>query len=236
MQGAKKLLVSEQKHQKNIIFKLQKGGAVTGMVFTPEEYPLENIRIIASDPQKEIIWSSSRTNQYGQYVISGIPDGLQNLHFDPKSGHPHVLMHWTLGGVTEHQINITPEQITHVPAFVLQEGGAISGKISTRENEPLVGVCVTAVQKCGDICFGQSKTDDQGKYIIKGLPTGNYFVQTNISCKEFPEDYIDIYWRKHGGTPVCKKSRNHSCPKESYHQTDSFYIIKRYFLCWQNYR
>ena len=205
-QGAKQLVVSESQHKKNILFKLQKGGAVTGMVFTPEEYPIENIRIIASDPQKDIIWTTSKTNQYGQYVISGIPDGLQNVHFDQKSGHPYVLSHWTLGAVTEHQINIIPEKIIHVPAFILPEGGAISGRITTREGEALVDVCVTAVKKCGDICFGQSKTNDQGKYSIKGLPSGNYFVQTNISCKEFPEDYIDMYWRNNGGTPVCKNA------------------------------
>ena len=206
VQGAKKVVVTDNQNRKHILFKLQKGGAVTGMVFTPEEFPLENIRIIASDPQKDIVWADSRTNQHGQFVISGIPEGLQNLHFDPKSGHPHFLSHWSLGAVTEHQVNIVPEKIMHVPAFILPEGGAISGKIITRGSEPLAGICVTAVQKCGDICFGQAKTDDQGKYVIKGLPFGNYYVQTNISCKDFPGDYIDMYWRNNGGTPVCKKA------------------------------
>lgn len=206
VQGAKKLVVKDNQHRKHILFTLQKGGAATGMVFTPEETPLENIRIIASDPRKEIIWADSITNQYGQFIITGIPEGLQTLHFDPKSGPPHFLSHWTLGAVTEHQVNIVPEKIKHVPALILPEGGAISGKISTRGNEPLVDVCVTAVQKCGDICFGQAKTNEQGKYMIKGLPSGSYYVQTNISCKDFPGDYIDMYWRKNGGTPICKKA------------------------------
>lgn len=206
IQGAKKILIKDNQHRKHIVFKLQKGGAVTGMVFTPEEYPLENIRIIASDPQKDIIWADSKTNQHGQFVISGIPEGLQIIYFDPKTGHPHFLSHWTLGALTEHQVNIVSEKIIHVPAFILPEGGAISGKIITKTNAPLAGVCVTAVQKCGDICFGQAKTDDQGKYMIKGLPSGSYYVQTNISCKDFPGDYIDMYWRENGGTPVCKNA------------------------------
>jgi hypothetical protein len=206
IQGAKKLVVTNNQHRKHILFKLQKGGAVTGMVFTPEEYPLEHIKIIASDLQKDIIWADSKTNQHGQFILSGIPEGLQRLYFDPKTGHPHFLSHWTLGATTEHQVKIVPEKIMHVPAFILPEGGAISGNIITSAKKPLAGVCVTAVKKCGDICFGQAKTDDQGKYVIKGLPSGNYYVQTNISCKDFPEDYIDMYWRKKGGTPVCRKA------------------------------
>ena len=204
--GAKKVVVKDSQHRKFIIFRLQKGGAVTGMVFTPDERPLENVRILASDPQKDIVWADAITNQYGQFTISGIPEGLQNLHFDPKSGHPHFLSHWTLGAITEHQINIEAEKIKHVPAFILPEGGAVSGSIRTMDNEPLTGVCVTAVQRCGDVCFGQSKTDDQGNYIIKGLPSGSYYVQTNVSCKDFPGDYIDMYWRKNGGTPVCNNA------------------------------
>ena len=204
--GAQKVVIKDKQHRKHILFKLQKGGAVTGMVFTPEEYPLENVRIIASDPQKDIKWADSRTNQHGQYVISGIPEGMQTLYFDPQSGHPHYLSHWSLGAVTEHQIKIIHEKIIHVPAFILPEGGAISGNIFTRESEALASVCVIAVQKCGDICFGQAKTNEQGKYVIKGLPSGNYYVQTNISCLDFPGDYIDMYWRKNGGTPVCKKA------------------------------
>ena len=208
IQGAKRVVLKDNQHRKHIVFKLQKGGAVTGMVFTPEEYPLENIKIIASDPQKDIVWAFSKTNKHGQFVISGIPEGLQNLHFDPKSGNPHVLSHWSLGAETEHQVNIVPEKIMHVPSFILPEGGAISGKIVTRQNEPITDVCVTAIQKCGDICFGQAQTNAQGKYLIKGLPLGNYFVQTNISCIDFPGDYIDMYWRKNGGTPVCKKAES----------------------------
>ena len=206
IQAATKVIVKNSQHQKHILFKLQKGGAVTGMVFTPEEYPLENVRIIASDPQKDTIWADSRTNKHGQYNISGIPEGIQNVHFDPNSGHPHFLSHWSLGAVTEHQINIVSEKVLHVPAFILPEGGAISGSILNSDNEPLEGVCVTAVQKCGDICFGQAKSDAQGNYVLKGLPSGNYYIQTNISCKNFPGDYIDMYWRKKGGTPVCKKA------------------------------
>jgi len=206
IQGAKKVVLKDNQHRKHILFKLQKGGAVTGMVFTPEEYPLENIKIIASDPQKDIVWASSKTNRHGQFFISGIPEGLQNLHFDPKSGNPHVLSHWSLGAESEHQVNIVPEKIMHVPSFILPEGGAISGKIVTRKNEPIAGVCVTAIQKCGDICFGQAQANDQGQYVIKGLPYGKYFVQTNISCIDSPGDYIDMYWRKNGGSPICKKA------------------------------
>ncbi|ETR69200.1 MAG: hypothetical protein OMM_04086 [Candidatus Magnetoglobus multicellularis str. Araruama] len=205
VQGAQKVPVKDN-HRKHILFKLQKGGALTGMVFTPEHLPLENVQIIASDPQKDIIWAMATTNQHGQFMISGLPRGRQHVYFNPWSGTPHILSNWTLGAITEHSVEIVTEKITRVKPFILPKGGAIKGKIIAQDNMPLANVCVTAVKKCGDICFGQAKTDDQGDYVIKGLPTGDYYVQTNISCKDDPGDYIDMYWRKDSGTPVCKKA------------------------------
>ncbi|KPA15437.1 conserved hypothetical protein, secreted [Candidatus Magnetomorum sp. HK-1] len=205
-QGARQVLVQDNQIQKNIFFKLHKGGAVTGMVFSPGHNPIDDVRIIASDPQKDVTWSFSRSNKYGQYVISGLPEGLQNLRFDPVSASPHIMFHWTHGAVTEHTVNIEPGKIKHIEPFILPKGGAISGSIFTQEGEPIPDVCAVAVQNCGNIYFGQAITNAKGQYLIKGLPAGDYYVQTNISCKELSGDYIDMYWREPQGTPVCKKA------------------------------
>ncbi|MBF0451480.1 MAG: carboxypeptidase regulatory-like domain-containing protein [Candidatus Magnetomorum sp.] len=214
VQGAKQVRIKDNAVQKNILFKLQTGGAVTGMVFSPGQQPLKNIRIIASDPQKDIIWAYSSSNQHGQYVISGIPKGLQTIHFDSVGAPPHILYHWTHGAVTEHMVSVDVGQIKHIDPFILPTGGAISGRIQTQSGSPLLDVCVVAVQKCGNVYFGQAKTNDQGYYIIKGLPVGDYYVQTNLSCKDLPGDYIDMYWTEKKGTPVCKKSQKITVQKK----------------------
>jgi len=206
VQGAQQINVIDNQKKEHILFRLQKGSAVRGIVLTPSLQPIANIRIIASDLQKDMVWGTSITDSLGQFVISGIPPGMQNLHFDSKSAPPHVLSLWTLGAMTEQTIEVIEGKIKKVQDFILPTGGAIQGYISNQKKEPIKGICVIAVQKCGDICFGQAKTDDKGEYLIKGLPEGAYFVQTNISCDDFPGDYIDKFWHSNTGTPVCHKA------------------------------
>ena len=206
IEGAKPLIVKNNVAQKNILFKLKKGGAVTGMVFSPGQHPIENIRVIASTPQKDVQWSYSTTNIHGQYVISGIPKGIQTIYVDSHHASPHYLYHWSYGSVTEHSVTIEPGTIQHIDPFILPKGGAISGCILTQTGEPIPEICVVAVQHCGNVYCGQAKTNQSGEYVIKGLPEGDYYVQTNTSCKDLPGDFVDMFWTQTKGIPVCKKA------------------------------
>ena len=226
IQGARQLIVKDNKFKKNIFFKLHKGGSVTGMVFTPGHKPIDDARIVASNPQKDLIWSYTKSNKYGQFLISGIPEGLQLLRFDTTSAPKHILHHWTQGAITEHTIFVESGNIKHIDPFILPIGGAISGSIFTKQGDPIPDVCAVAVQNCGNVYFGHARTNEKGQYLIKGLPEGNYYVQTNISCKELSGDYIDMYFREKTGTPICKKAQKIQVHKKHTTSQINFYLSK----------
>ena len=80
---------------------------------------------------------------------------------------------------------VLPEETRNID-FALNRGGTISGRISDRDGEPIVGAYVNAhTGFATDIDFaynyGWAVTDEEGKYTMSGLRSGAYIVSASAS-------------------------------------------------------
>ena len=85
--------------------------------------------------------------------------------------------------------------------FLLEVGGAVSGRVTDMGGNPLAGVCVDAQSDaCGGSWLGQGQTDGNGDYTIMGLPGILIYVSTNTQCCGL--NYVNEWWNESGNVPI----------------------------------
>jgi len=136
------------------------------------------------------------TDRSGYYVISGL-----------KTGNYYAYC-WSNGCLTEYYDNVfTLEAATPIPVtepnetreinFTLTTGGMISGQITNETGQPVAGVYVEAYTAKNDSTggwedggitwshYGSAMSDAEGRYLISGLYSADYFVRAN---------YWNMWW------------------------------------------
>jgi hypothetical protein len=147
-------------------------GTVSGTVrrFGTGEF-VANVKVTIAGPR------SATTDRQGQFVIKDVPPGTYyaNAQFEgyflpPKTTSPQKFV-------------VAPGQNVNNLNFELVQGGAIRGRLSTPDGDPLPGILVIAAKPSyfsGQRQLGPAgngvQTDDRGNFRIFGIEPGDYFV------------------------------------------------------------
>jgi len=153
---------------------LHEGGIVKGKVTDVNGTGIANAWIdIYISPPTGYYWywygyyNSNQTNSTGYYIIKGIPNGTYNITASPY------------GYCGDEKDLVDNSSIVHVIQsqttthnFILQNGGAIKGIVTTQDGIPIAGAFISAEGSS----YGYTYTSTDGNYTITRLQAGTYVV------------------------------------------------------------
>ncbi|RJS73907.1 PKD domain-containing protein, partial [Methanophagales archaeon] len=154
---------------------LHEGGIVKGRVTDINGTGIANAWIdIYIPPPTGYYWywygyyNGNQTNSTGYYIIEGVPNGTFNITASPSYGYCGDER-----DLVENSSIITVVQSqTTVHDFILQEGGAIKGRVTTQAGIPVAGAFISAE----GLSYGYTYTCTDGNYTITRLQAGTYKV------------------------------------------------------------
>ncbi|MDM4762742.1 carboxypeptidase-like regulatory domain-containing protein [Galbitalea sp. SE-J8] len=105
---------------------------------------------------------------------------------------------YTYAIATQDYIAIARGQVKTIGMKIYQ-GGVVEGKVTKPDGKPLPGATV-AVTKADGVVYGYTTTDKKGRYTLRGLQTGRYYVIFNQRGWNDPkskilQNYGWSYWR-----------------------------------------
>ena len=182
----------------NIDFSLEPGTSISGKV----EYrvagvlqPLVNLRVSATDWETGQYVSDDNTDLEGNYTIQALPTGRSHrVQVNTRDGHLDPQF-WNF--VQETWDDDPTGQGSPVAGgatgvdFELELGGAISGRVTAEGGTPLTGVNVSAWDYDKNGAWNNANTDQNGFYIIRGLPAARYNVYANPQPRNYVPEYYD---------------------------------------------
>jgi|GEM_PF-1274577 len=142
---------------------LQTGGIITGSVTASNGTPVANAYVYAQG----LGYGSSSTDIDGNYMMSGLTDGIYIITVSPPYGSNFI---------TNSTIIQVSQDETVTANIVLQTGGIITGIVTTSNGTPVANAYVYT-QGLG--YYGSSSTDIDGNYLLGGLTDGNYIVSVS---------------------------------------------------------
>ena len=168
---------------------LIRGATISGRVTDAETgLPLANIHVAAGPngvPELSHIYSA-RTDVTGIYTLTGIREGVINIHSDDTQGY-----------INEMDATVTVGLAELITGFnySLHLGASISGRVTDVDTGlPISGVGIGA----GDL---RADTGDDGKYTIGGLTPGVYVVTAEGMTKGYIHEFYDD---KHAGEDAAR--------------------------------
>jgi hypothetical protein len=180
---------------------LADGGAISGTVDDSSGDALANVAVLAFTTganQDEARYATTGAN--GAYTLSGLNAGSYDVCFDSQySGDG------TGGGYTDQcykgvdwdddsaaisgatAVTVNSDQTTPDVSAALAPGGAISGTVLDTSENPLQGVSVDVYTSgATHTLVNYEYTDDNGNYLVPGLPAGTYDVCFDASFASGP--------------------------------------------------
>lgn len=150
--------------------------------------PITDVCVSATRPDGSWLRNAgpaSCADAEGRYTLGGLPAGEVKVLFNPIGG-SDLLQQWAYGQPTAATASLIPvvtgETTTGVDA-AMQEGGRISGRVvNAKTKQPIEGVCATVgvfSHRSGEngTQWPPSCTGADGRYEMRGLPTGSYTVE-----------------------------------------------------------
>ncbi|MBL8149819.1 MAG: carboxypeptidase regulatory-like domain-containing protein, partial [Blastocatellia bacterium] len=167
-------------------------GVIRGVVTTDTNSPAKKIKIVATrvGGEYESSYSTTTAND-GTFRINSLPVGSYKVratapgYIEDSSGNRYYR--------TGDNVNIR-----------LSKGGVITGTVTNRSGEPVVGIVVSArrvrtsdgelVEDQEEEHLARKATDDRGIYRIYGLQPGSYLlsVKSDIKSFFFPSPYKNM--------------------------------------------
>jgi uncharacterized protein (UPF0371 family) len=143
-----------------INFFLEKGGSIAGIVRDADGRPLDHISVNAGE------FGGALTDVNGNYVIKGLPFGQYTVVSPGRFGSADGTY------ISQNRVTAVTTASPDVGGtnFYLEKGGSIAGTVKDATGSPLANIGVNAGGKYGAL------TDDNGTYVIKGLPFDQYTV------------------------------------------------------------
>jgi hypothetical protein len=149
-----------------------RSGAITGRVVDDSGTPIANARVFVSAQSVQGVRQTIFTDDSGKFVAQDLPRAS------------YAVTVQVAGYTTVRQPGDT---VHHTPGdsvtLVVRKGGAITGRVTSADGDPIVGVQITATLvrdergRRNESTFGNTRyTDDRGIYRIFGLPPGTYIV------------------------------------------------------------
>ena len=141
--------------------------SLSGIVRDPRGAPVEGATVYASRGGSWDSWGKAPTGADGRFVIEGLSPGTFSAAAEVQGYAPRVLLDVS-GGAKDLE-------------FVLNEGGAIAGKVVSEEGNAVSEVLVMAKHHQPSVSHAVSgKTDEKGVYRISHLAEGVYYVRVNV--------------------------------------------------------
>jgi hypothetical protein len=140
---------------------------------------------------RSVGWLSSKIGADGGFRLAGTPPGKAQFRLGGNSSEPFYLMRIERDGVVVgNEMEVGPgEQVTNVRVIAGQGRGAIRGllKIVGGTLPEGVNISVYATREPPQNGMGVSfNVDEKGRFLIKGLLTGEYTLGVSWSMKNYP--------------------------------------------------
>lgn len=194
------VVVIADQHTQGIDFRLDKLGAVAGLV-TDEDAgtPVVEAVVTAYREGPGAESSSVRTDAQGSFVIAGLQPG----NYLVRAAAADYLAEWYQEAAVIRDatlVAVAGGDTTEAIDFTLSRGGSISGTVRSQlTGQPLQGARVEVWSTAGPWSRSVFTAED-GTYSITGLASGSYLVQA--AAKEHVPVYYDGVFRRSEATPV----------------------------------
>lgn len=191
-------------------------GSISGVV-TIEGKPAKDVGVILMrfevGPFDATAVGRVRTDKDGKFAFEGIGQGKFGLDafapgyfsFDDSPGEGAVTL--TLG---------EGETVKNV-AIALEKGGAITGKLTDEDGNPIASQSIQVYAKQSNGQFYEAQvwertvwSDDRGIYRVFGLPPGTYVIAAGTSESERSMNRgLGVHYERrfHGGTPTFEEAK-----------------------------
>jgi len=169
--------VLEGQDTPNINFEMDLGGTISGVVRDDQGNPLAGASVSYESCGGMVLgWQNGgQSGADGTYVIRGLATG----DYAFSASHDGYVTEYydnTFREVDRTCVSLTEGQDTPNIDFSLELGGSISGDVTDGSGHPVSNVEVQAYAEDGN--SGSVRTDSNGHYVIQGLVTSNYIVET----------------------------------------------------------
>ncbi len=187
---------------------LAMGGSISGKVTDQDGNPIENVEINIYNAATVSYITYSYTDSSGNYVVSGIPSGEYKVRFyDNASLYSTEWYNDKPDSSSADPIVVTaPEDVSGINAQ-LTKGGSISGTVTDQDGSPIAGVDVDAYAMDGDWISG-AQTDALGKYVVGGIPSGQYKVQFYASYFGYVNEWYNDKPNSNSADPIAVTAPN----------------------------
>ncbi|KPA12153.1 conserved hypothetical protein, secreted [Candidatus Magnetomorum sp. HK-1] len=145
---------TEGQNLENINFELKVGIQVHGRVVDTEHKPIENLKV-GIWHEGAHIWRETKTDDQGEYILKGFPDGTAFIEIDSDFENSRVGF--------RSRILIAGPQNHEVPEIVIQYGFAVTGKLVHPNNTPVGN---TQLECFADNQFNDMDSDENGNFSI----------------------------------------------------------------------
>ena len=183
---------------------LERGGAVTGRVMTAQGYPIPGVAIEARIflYGTMITVASAMADSTGSYTFSALPTDREITFYYTATDLPtYYLPQWYGGGSTPGSAQyVTPSlaQTTTLADTIMALGtastGTLRGRVLNSGRNAIANARVTAYTATG-VPLASGATDEDGVYLITGLPPGPVYLQAVDDTEAYPgfipEWYLD---------------------------------------------
>ncbi len=151
---------------------------VSGKVTDDAGQPLAETRIIAERLGGLGFVRRALTGEQGEYVLNRLVPGTYIIHAE-ASGYLAVYYENVLYMREATPVDIAENDSIPGIDFNMNPGASISGLVQTEDLEPLENAHVYAAAVLGPRTRYPAKSDQDGRFIIKGLPNGTYYVHAD---------------------------------------------------------
>jgi len=155
-----------------------KTGAITGTVVTESGQPLENVVIWVRTYSSLQPVQMALTDHEGKFEVNG----LEPLSYQILTRHSVYNLQPRDEGIPNNY------HIGDSVKFVMVKGGVITGTVTTRTGDPVIGVPVRVIRVPNGDTFKIRTTDDRGFYRVYGLPAGKYVLAAGGDSGAFSVD------------------------------------------------
>ena len=199
-------------------FQLEQGGTISGTIFQADGVTPATGDIICVDVYSgtscgqdwQRVGGGCTNTTDGTYITTGLETGDYFLFTNTlTSGYANEFWNSPASTVNCQEaqlVTVTTGQENSGINFQLDTGGTVTGHVRDNEGNPLPGITVKFnTDRCDQGYYlGETITDDQGSFVMRGLPSGELYA--NSFSKSTEGFYVNTYWNNDGGTIRCENS------------------------------
>ncbi|MCB8983600.1 MAG: carboxypeptidase regulatory-like domain-containing protein [Ardenticatenaceae bacterium] len=182
----------------NLDFTLSVGGRITGRVTNENGDPLVDVTVNANNYDPDWPTGYAHTDTSGYYTITGLIEGDHRVAvYNPPDGYAFQFYPDTVRQDDAARVAVTTGNITPNIDFVLHPGGIITGQVVDQNSG--LPIANTKVDVHADNWGWGTCTDDNGYYVHRAMPYGDYRVSSGGDwdwCQQQQNEYGQEYYNE----------------------------------------